>query len=102
LTVIENFPTREELAREIRALVKHLAADGIQSTDEDPIELRLQIYPNGRWALRWGAPDYDPDHKGWWGSSFLPPPSALRGDFYAVAAELLDQAAEQAAMSDEF
>jgi hypothetical protein len=32
----------------------------------------------------------------------LPPPSAPMKEFLSVAAELLDQAEEQAAMSDEF
>jgi hypothetical protein len=96
-----EFPTKEEVAREIRALAKRLAADGIQSRGEGLIDLRLQVYPDGHWALRWGPPDYDPDHRGWWGASFLPPPSAPMLDFRATAAELLEQAMEQAAMSDD-
>jgi len=100
--MLEDFPTKDEVAREIRALSKRLAADGIRSRGDDFVDLRLQVYPDGHWALRWGSSDYDQDHRGWWGSSILPPPSAPMKEFLAVAAELLDQAEEQAAMSDEF
>lgn len=57
------------------------------------IDVRLQVYPNGEWAIRTGDSSYDQDHRGYWGASFLSPRSNCR----ELAADLIDQCAEHAA-----
>lgn len=32
-------------------------------------DVRLQVYPNGEWAVRYGPSDYDQDHRGHWGAA---------------------------------
>lgn len=36
------------------------------------IDVRLQVYPDGDWAVHSGLADYDTDHRGFWGSSSVP------------------------------
>ena len=67
------------------------------SDDDDKIvDVRLQVYENGQWAIREGDASYDTDHHGYWGASTLEPRSNCR----ELARDLIDQAAEHAAQSE--
>lgn len=61
---------------------------------DDECDVRLQVYPDGSWAVRFGASDYDQDHHGFWGASCVP---GGRRRFMSrdVARDLIDQAREQ-------
>ncbi len=61
-------------------------------------EVRLQVYPTGQWAVRWGLSDYDQDHRGYWGASSLFQWEESEG-LRTTAEFLIDQAKEQAAYS---
>lgn len=89
-----RFPKIDDVAAELRSINKSYDAD------EDGIDVRLQVYPDGDWAVRWGLSDYDQDHRGYWGSSSVPG-SNRRFDSKDVARDLIDQAKEEHAMGDE-
>jgi hypothetical protein len=91
-----RMPDVKDVAREIRALAKEVARYGAFEGGEPP-ELRLQVYPDGTWALRWGLSDYDLDHRGFWGAAYLPRPREKASVFESVARSLIEQATEQAA-----
>lgn len=58
---------------------------------EEGIDVRLQVYPDSEWALRYGYSDYDQDHRGYWGASSVP---GSRRRFHALtlAKYLIEQA----------
>jgi len=85
-----RFPKIDDVAAELRRINK-------MDTDEDDIDVRLQVYSDGDWAVRWGLSDYDQDHRGYWGSSGVPGGNR-RFDSKAVARDLIDQAKEAKAM----
>lgn len=62
---------------------------------EPGTDVRLQVAPNGAWAIHTGDPSYDQDHRGYWGASIL---LWERQNLTDLAKDLLDQAAEQHAM----
>lgn len=66
---------------------------------DDECDVRLQVYPDGSWAVRFGSSDYDQDHHGYWGASCVP---GGRRRFMSrdVARDLIDQAREQYAQSE--
>lgn len=59
--------------------------------DEEGVDVRLQVYDDGSWAVRWGSSDYDQDHRGHWGAASVP---GNGRNFRSVdcARHLLDQA----------
>lgn len=60
-----------------------------------PYEVRLQVYPGETgWALRWGLPDYDTDHHGYWGSASFGSLPLTRLLAVSLAIDLLDQASD--------
>lgn len=54
------------------------------------IDVRLQVYPSGHWAVHLGPSDYDSDHRGYWGASSISP----RSNCKKLAKELIEQALE--------
>lgn len=94
-----KFPTVSELATELRAINRNVECDpGGDWANSTGCDVRLQVYPDGQWAVRWGSSDYDQDHRGYWGASVIP--GVVRGieiDFDAeeIAQDLLEQAEEQ-------
>lgn len=85
-----RFPKIDEVASELRAINKQQSApDG----DDGGIDVRLQVYPDGDWAVRGGLSDYDQDHRGYWGASSVPGDNR-RFDSKALARDLIDQAKE--------
>ncbi len=62
-----------------------------ESGDEGGIDVRLQVYDDGAWALRTGDSQYDLDHRGSWGAGYLTKTS----NAHEIARELIDEAASQ-------
>ena len=47
-----------------------IVRDSTDAPDEPhSMEVRLQVYPDGVWAIRYGDSGYDSDHHGYWGAS---------------------------------
>jgi hypothetical protein len=97
--MIEDFPSREEVARELQALSKRLTRERYRARGR--VIVHLQVYNDGYWALRPGPKSLYDDTRGWWGSAILPPPSAPMKEFLSVAEELLDQAMAEADLEEE-
>ncbi len=75
---LSDFPTRLELAGALMNLRDDVLEACPECWGEDgpchddcvgQVPVRLQVH-NG-WAVRWGSADYDQDHRGLWGSSYL-------------------------------
>lgn len=85
-----TWPTIEEIVRALE--------NANESYDADPegtgVDVRLQVYESGDWALRVGVADYDQDHRGYWGASSFPG-GGMAFDPRGVASDLIDQAQEQ-------
>ncbi len=60
-------------------------------------DVRLQVYPDGSWALRTGLSDYDQDHRGFWGASSI---SWDRQDLSSLARDLIEQARDHKAQCE--
>lgn len=54
-------------------------------------DVRLQVWEDGRWAVHVCSPDYDQDHRGYWGASLL---SYDRQNLTALARDLIGQCAD--------
>ncbi len=60
----------------------------VEFDDKEPwCDVRLQVYPDGAWYVRFGPSDYDQDHRGWWGASSI----GKRGGCESVARDLIEQ-----------
>jgi hypothetical protein len=79
-----RFPSIKDVATELRAINKEADAG------RDEVDVRLQVYEDGAWAVRWGLSDYQ-DHRGYWGASSVPG-SNRRFHSEDVARNLIDQA----------
>ena len=90
-----KFPSIKQVAEGLRA---------INANVEGECDVRLQVYEDGEWQLRWGLSDYDQDHRGYWGASSIPgcnPKTGIVARFNSkdVARDLIHQAKEQEACS---
>jgi hypothetical protein len=104
-----KWPTIKDVASELRAINANFEV-GVQcsgcgfdhNADHDTyIDIRLQVYPDGAWAIRTGDSSYDTDHHGYWGVGSLP--GVYRGrvrrfNSRDLARDLLEQCKDQAAM----
>ena len=67
-------------------------------TDSDAgVDVRLRVH-RGYWDILTGSSDYDQDHRGYWGASFI---GWNRQNLTDVARDLVDQVLDSIAMSDE-
>jgi len=89
-----KFPKQSEVASDLRNISKRFEGNPPTAYDDGLLDVRLQVYPDGRWAVRFGSSDYDQDHHGYWGASSVPG-SGKRFDAVAVAKDLIEQAKEQ-------
>lgn len=98
------FPMVSEVASELRRANARIARDMPHDADAPDgengdlcVEIRLQVCPDGQWAIRVGDPGWDTDHHGFWGSSSLD-----GSDFNAedVAEDLINQCRDDAAQTD--
>ena len=87
-----KFPSIKRVAGELR-----WQNERIEDTHGDGIDVRLQVYPDAQWALRYGLCDYDPDHLGYWGASSIPCGNK-RFNSREVARDLIEQCREQYAL----
>lgn len=80
-------------------------ADLTESKDETAGgDIRLQVlagpdFPNPRWRVWEGDSQFDTDHRGYWGASFVPL-GVSRKDSMTIARELIGEAQESEAMSE--
>lgn len=91
---------RTVLASEQRTLRRLMSRDELMD-DEDSTpgtDCRLRVMDNGNWQILTGSSDYDQDHRGFWGASFLP---YDRANLTHLARELIDEAKDSEAMSRE-
>lgn len=83
----------------VSAVAKGVA--DLNANVEGETDVRLQVYDDGEWTLRWGLSDYDQDHRGYWGASGVPGVNrkgrVSRINSRAIAKNLIDQAKDQAA-----
>lgn len=63
-----RFPSVRAIASTLKDIQREL-----DPADTEDCDVRLQVYPNGQWAVRWGLSDYDQDHRGFWGCSSVSP-----------------------------
>lgn len=71
-----------------------------RASDDICTDVRLQVYPDGEWALRTGLSDYDQDHHGYWGSASVAR-NSTQAQCKAIAQDLIDQAMNAAAEAGE-
>lgn len=84
------------LARCLQAISCTVDPDMIEPGCDEPfIDVRLQYY-DGLFRLHTGDSQYDPDHRGYWGSSSVGP-DLTQGDVEEIASDLLDQVLEHQA-----
>ena len=83
-----RFPSIKDVARDLRL---------INANVENECDVRLQVYDDGTWAIRYGLSDYDTDHHGYWGASSIPGVvngKVIRFNSVGIAADLICQAKE--------
>ena len=83
------FPTPQEIQDELIGI-----RDSLEGTDE--IDVRLQVEDNGTWTVHSGDPQYDTDHKGFWGASTVDP-TDTDDELFDRADDLINQAKDAAA-----
>lgn len=103
-----EFPTIEQVERAL--LYAQTDCEVVEETDEEDegdespfwgdeeddntcIDVRLQVMDNGSWYLHTGDPQFDTDHRGYWGSGYLTADTDCR----ELAYELIEEARDQAA-----
>lgn len=92
-----RFPTINDVAKELREINK----ETLEPYDDDEgIDVRLQVFPDGHWAVHSGASGYDQDHRGYWGSASVPG-NNRRFSSTDVARDLIDQARDDKATGGE-
>lgn len=85
----------------VASILRDINAETIEisdNPDENGIDVRLQVYPNGQWAVRSGLSDYDTDHHGFWGASSVPG-NGKRFRSEEIAKDLLSQCRDDHAQS---
>lgn len=92
-----RFPSIKDVAAELRS-VNAMSFDESDDPEGLGIDVRLQVYENGDWAVRWGLSDYDQDHRGYWGASSVPG-NNHRCNTTDIARDLIDQARDDYAMT---
>ncbi len=79
-------------------------ADAEFGCDENLCDVRLQVHKDCGWTIHTGDSSYDQDHRGYWGSSFLPGCNRngrpKRFDSVDIARDLIEQCKEQFAMEE--
>lgn len=97
----EDFPTAKQVAARLREIRNYSTQPARDEYDTDGhCDIRLQVYESGEWAVRWGDPSYDQDHRGYWGGSSVAHEDT-DAELLDVALDLIDQAQEDCAMQGE-
>lgn len=90
ITTLHDYPTITQLYKQLRAIKPRLWD---HPHDGDPIDVRLQVVPGEGWALHDGDPQYDTDHRGYWGYGTIDPRTNCR----ELAKDLIEQCRDHAA-----
>lgn len=80
------WPTVEEVQAQL-ATVRKMATEDV--------DVRLQVHENGAWYIRFGDPQYDTDHRGFWGVGTIGP-RTMEQELKHVAHQMLDEAKDHA------
>ena len=91
---------RAKLFANWRYLRRNFSRSEFEVTGEDFAgqDVRLQVLENGDWAVHVCSPDYDQDHRGYWGASCI---SYDRQNLTELARDLIDQCADALAMDND-
>ena len=85
-----KFPSILDVAKALRQINRNV---------EGECDVRIQVYDDSEWALRWGDSSYDQDHRGYWGASSVPGVNKhgreTRFDSKATAKDMIEQAKDQ-------
>ncbi len=92
-----RFPSIVDVAAYLRGIDTTHPETWSLPEDERWIDVRLQVWPDGTWAIHTGDSSYDQDHRGYWGASSLPMFGTGRFNARDTARELIDQAKDQQA-----
>lgn len=89
----------DEVVAELKDIRDDLAAtpseDGVESED-DFMDVRLQVFDDGGWVLHTGDASYDTDHHGSWGASEIVP-TMTDEELREMAEDLINQAEDMRA-----
>lgn len=95
----QKAPLVEFLNIHVKDIKQEMAASPEDFTHEDgdepSMDVRLQVYPDGQWAIRTGLSDYDADHRGFWGASSI----GMDTDSAALADILIEDVLDQVGSS---
>jgi hypothetical protein len=83
-----KFPSIKDVASRLREINRAVSKQ--DEGEDDYCDIRLQVYEDGTWFVRWGDSSYDLDHRGYWGSSCVPG-CGKRFNSQMVARELISQ-----------
>ncbi len=82
--VANKLPSVNEVAIALQVVSKSVG--GVE------IDVRLQVYRDGRWGIRAGDAGFDLDHHGFFGATELPAADPLsKGEAIAIAEDLIEQ-----------
>lgn len=79
-TTEQKMPAISEVATVLKGLKRNYCESG------EWMDVRLQVYEDGDWAVRYGDSSYDLDHRGQWGCSSI----NLKSNCVEVAKELIN------------
>lgn len=85
-------PSVAEVAGALRTVQKSCLVE------VDQTDVRLQVQEDGSWNVHFGAPDYDQDHRGFWGASVITDEDGA-GELANVACDLIQQAQDSFAQA---
>ena len=98
-------PSKQDVARALCEARDQIEACPCQADHEDGhepsgcegvVDVRLQVYDSGAWAVRVGDASYDLDHHGHWGSGMLAH-DETDDEVDALAEDLIEQVLDSAA-----
>lgn len=88
-----RFPAIRRIAEILFSLNKESIDEEEVDPDDCGMDVCLQVFENGKWAIRFGSSDLD--HSGYWGAASIPG-SRKRFNSMEVAKDLIEQAKEAA------
>lgn len=83
-----RFPSIKDVSEALR---------NVNSNVETECDVRLCVWEDGQWCVRWGLADYDQSHAPYCGASSVPG-NERRFRSKEIAKDLLEQCKEQRAM----
>jgi len=90
-----RFPSIKAAAQQLRNVNRTVEVEATDRVaDDEGCDVRLQVYEDGSWAVRFGDSQYDQDHRGFWGAAGVPG-NCRRFCSEDVARDLIEQAKEQ-------